>query len=705
MYSKRIKILIAIILFMVAIAVARLVQMQLISASTFQNEISKLKTQRTQTKQFKTIRGQILDRNGLVLAENDPKFQLNISYDLCSALDQRLIDAKLATLKQKSETTEEDITQAKQQLQQKADITNDIITKCTNLGIASETIRQQIDKINNKLWNMRYFLAWARNNPNKELIQKYGGKSAVPFSIAIQDFEKTHSLTERLILTNKVNDIAEIKKPYKLLELNTNSDIFTAQFEFMNIKQGIDIVPLSQRIYPYNSTASQLIGWVGPENKSDLFDDDKLLAYKPGDLSGRRPGIEYVCEPILRGRRGKELYDIDKELIRRTQSMLGSDVTLTIDIELQQRIEQYITDQNYNPKAKSPTSVVVIDTNTGEILAMVSTPTYDLNKIRSDYSKLLNNKNRPLTNRAINALYPAGSVIKPLIIIAGLETSQITPDTIISCPAHKPPAGWPRCWIQRTYSWLGHDDQWPNNARNSLKGSCNIFTSRLADQIETRTLQKWLYDMCYGHHLLSPPSEIAKTPFARQLKEADGIIASARPKNTVTNFDQIGPLKSGEKRFFGIGQATLRVTPLQVAASMSIIANKGIYRKPVIIKDETYNPVFMDINSTSFDIVWDGMNAVVNETDGTAQKIFAPANFPQRDVKVFGKTGSTQGSVNAWFAGFANDSQNRSIAFAVLVEGGEHGSTDAGPIASEIITLCIDANYIGKSTDPVYQDM
>ena len=695
MYSKRIKILISLILIMVAIISARLVQMQLISASTFQSEISKLKLQRTETKQFKTIRGKIIDRNGQILAESYPKFQLNISYDLCSALDQRLIDTELAELKQKQEITEDDIIQTQQQLRQKKELTQDIIIRCANFGISPEDIHQQIDKINDKVWNMRYFLAWARNNPSKELIEKYGSIGDVPFSIASEDFEKNHSLTERLILTKKVDDIAEMKIPYNLLELNTNNDIFSAQLEFMNIKEGLDIVPSSQRIYPYNSTACQLIGWVGPENDSNLFDDDKLLEYKQGDFSGKRPGIEYVCEPILRGRRGNELYDIDKQLIRRTQSQLGSDVTLTIDIELQQKIEQYITDIN-KPKAKSPTSVVIIDTNTGEILAMVSTPTYNLNTIRSDYGNLLNDKNMPLINRAINALYPAGSVVKPLIAIAGLETSQITADTIISCPAHEPPVGWPRCWIQKANNWLGHDDQAPNNTRNALKGSCNVFFSRLADKIENRTLQKYLYDMGYGHHLLSPPSAIEKTPFARQLTEADGIIASTIPESTVTSFDQIGSLEDREKRYFGIGQGNLRVTPLQVAVSMSIIANKGIYRKPITIKEEDYNPVFMDINSTSFDTVWDGMNAVVNETDGTAEKIFASANFRERDVKVYGKTGSTEAPVNGWFAGFANDSQNRSIAFAVLVEGSEHGATDAGPIAREAITLCIDADYIGK---------
>jgi len=697
MYNKRIKILLGIILFVVTVTVARLIQMQLISASTFQNEISKLKLQRTKTKLFKTIRGQIIDRNGLVLAESTPRFQLNISYDLCSALDQRLIDAKIAKLKLKEQTSEDDIIQTQLQLQQKAELTQDIITRCTHFGIPQSDIRKRIDEINDKVWNMRYFLAWARNTPSSDLIEKYGSIAAVPFATAIQDFENSHSLTERLILTFNVDDIAEIKKSYNLLELNNNNDLFTAQLEFMNIKEGLDIVSLSERFYPYNSTACQIIGWVGPENDSDLFDDDKLLEYKQGDFSGRKPGIEYVCEAILRGRRGNELYDIDKQLIRRTKSQLGSDVILTIDIKLQQRIEQFIADLNYNPTAKNPTSAVVIDTNTGEILAMVSTPTYDLNTIRSHYGQLLNDKNNPLINRAINALYPAGSVVKPLITIAGLETSLITADTVISCPAHDPPAGWPRCWIQKTNSWLGHDDQWTNNARNALKGSCNIFFSRLADEIDGRTLQKWLYDMCYGHQLLSPPFAIEKTPLARQLTESDGIIASSIPQGPVTSFEQIGLLNDKEKRYFGIGQGNLRVTPLQVAASMSIIANKGIYRKPIIIKDETHNPVYMEIKAASFTPVWDGMSAVVNETGGTAEKIFAPANFLQRDVKVYGKTGSTEAPINGWFAGFANDSQKRSIAFAVLVEGSEHGATDAGPIASEIISLCIDADYIGKT--------
>ena len=92
------------------------------------------------------------------------------------------------------------------------------------------------------------------------------------------------------------------------------------------------------------------------------------------------------------------------------------------------------------------------------------------------------------------------------------------------------------------------------------------------------------------------------------------------------------------------------------------------------------------------------MSAVVNETGGTANSIFAPVltNLAEQDIKVYGKTGSTQDPENAWFGGFAIDSTNRSIAIAVVVEGGQHGSSDAAPLVGKLLQFCFDAGYVGR---------
>jgi len=116
-------------------------------------------------------------------------------------------------------------------------------------------------------------------------------------------------------------------------------------------------------------------------------------------------------------------------------------------------------------------------------------------------------------------------------------------------------------------------------------------------------------------------------------------------------------------------------------------------------KNNDFEPasIALNISPQTLAIVYDGMSAVVNEPDGTAYKEFAPAGFAEQDIKVYGKTGSTEEPDNAWFAGFAEDSSSRSIAIALVVEGGQHGSADAAPLARDIIQFCIEAGYIGGS--------
>ncbi len=124
----------------------------------------------------------------------------------------------------------------------------------------------------------------------------------------------------------------------------------------------------------------------------------------------------------------------------------------------------------------------------------------------------------------------------------------------------------------------------------------------------------------------------------------------------------------------------------------------GCFWTTLIFETEIRNRIEIDlgISPQTLAAVYDGMSAVVNEPGGTAYKEFANSGLAQQDVKVYGKTGSTEKPDNAWFAGFAADSADRKIAIAVLVEGGQHGSSDAAPLARDIIQFCIDAGYIGK---------
>ena len=671
--KKRIKIFVIISLAMLSICLLRLVWLQLLSSSFYNDEITKLKLQRCKSLQLKTIRGKILDRNGCVLAVDRPQFKLCINYELSSVLDERIRKSRL--------TAGEDVQTDFENLQH-------IINTCSQFGVEPEKIKKRIVNINNRIWNLRSFMAWARNNPDKKILEKYNNKiNSIPLSVAMADFENKFSENKRLELISRIVDIADLNKSWPLLELKTDDDIFAAQLEFLNTS-GVEILPKAKRFYPYNSVAAQTIGWVGRPQESDkqLFADDKFANYLNDDVCGRNDGIEYVCETILRGRRGEIIYDIDRKIVSETQTQFGEDVRLTINIELQQKIENYLSDCKQNPNCKSPTSAVVIDVGTGEILALVSMPVFDLNRIRYDYGTIIADVNQPLRNRAINELYPPGSVVKPLILVAGLESGKINADEIISCPAQKAPRGWPNCWLHKKYSWLGHDDKWPNNASNAIKGSCNIYFSHLADRIKPAVLQNWLSKFGYGHEILDCRIQ------QRQLNQAAGIITSGRSKNVIL---------PQEKRFFGIGQGNLRVTPIQVANSMATIARSGLSKSPVLLKkskseNSTAN-TDIGISPQTLAVVRDGMSAVVNESGGTAYNEFIHANFAARDVKVYGKTGSTQNPKHAWFAGFAEDSKSRAIAIAVIVEGGQHGSSDAAPLARDIINFCIEAGHIGQN--------
>lgn len=682
MYQKRIKIFIGLIVALLAVCVFRLVQMQLLADSSLHEEIESLKRQKGAAVQFKTARGRILDRKARELAFDEPKFYLCLDYKLTRFADERVITGKLLRAERRDKP--EELKELKKQIREKRKDLFQIIDKCTYFGLTHSEVESVISQINNDIWNVREYLAWKRKYPNSG-----------SFEQAVAD------ANDRLLLITGI-DIAEMHKSWPLLELKTDDDIFTAQLEFMNIT-GVKIIPKGQRQYPYGSMAAQTIGWVGlVQDKERLADvNDRLSTYLKGEVCGRRPGVEYVCEAILRGRRGEEIYDIDHQLISKAETQLGQDVTLTLDIELQKTIEEYLSGYKYNEDCKGPIAAVVIDVASGEILAMVSLPTFDLNHIRNDYADIIQDPNQPLINRATYGLYPPGSVIKPLILIAGLESGNIGADEVISCPSAAAPEGWPNCYLYNKHS-VGHDSKWENNARNAIKGSCNVYFSRLANRINSVVLQQWLYKFGYGRSVLSPPAAVRQAQKSRDFRQSSGIISSSiLPKNATFSIEKF-PLKHWEKRYFGMGQGNLRVTVLQVANAMAAIARDGLYRKPELFKEIKGNSnsdsIDLNISPRTLAVVRDGMRAVINEWGGTAYDAFVDIlhYFNSQGVKVYGKTGSTERPEHAWFGGFAEDDSDRSIAIAVVVEGGQAGGEDAAPLGCDIINFCIEAGYIGN---------
>jgi len=673
------------------------------------------------TYQLPTVRGGIYDRNGKGLAYDNPKFFLQINYVLTRFLDDRFWNSKILSMIDEDTNRE----QASVEMHEKydEDIEKILVTieKCSEiLDVDESSIKENIFKINEWIWRQRELLAWRRKFPESELLLNFKKvKRSVPYKRAMADFEYLlaesgdESPNETIAKLALEVDIREMHQHHPICEIETDQQLLDVQLAFVGLS-GIEISPECERAYPYGSAACNIIGWVGSaqpeENK--LFPDDIYSRYKAEEFSGKR-GVEDICEVVLRGRRGEETYTKDDEILDRKETRFGKDVYLTIDIELQQRIESYLSDLNRYPDPNAEIGAVVLDVASCDILAMVSIPTFDLNKAGRNYNKLVAMGTNPLKDKTIYETFPPGSVIKPVILGMGLTLGKVTENTIISCPKRSAPKGWPNCIIYRK-GWSSHDIKWAheggNTGRNAIKGSCNIYFSHLADSVPSVVLQQWLFKFGFGHKILPGPNyssllkELHRTEGAQgRLQESKGQISTDITIGKIENVLQLKPIKRYQKRLFGIGQGSMRVTVLQVANSMASIARGGFYKAPKLFIDETENTAEVDLglSQKAVDVIRDGMSAVVNEEGGTARSAFKICQLDQRNIKIFGKTGSTEGSENAWFAGFAEDITGRAVAIAIVVKGGQSGATDAAPKGRDILGFCNEYGYIGVSEQRV----
>jgi penicillin-binding protein 2 len=685
MHNRRLKIFALFCVLFAAICVGRLAYIQLNPHSAWQSQLERIRIGTSE--ELPSLRGKILDRNGKILAGDEAKFALCIDYRLARLADERFWKVQL--LQSLSRSNAEDASEKiRKKFADDFDTLNQIIHKCAQFkNLTFEQVETQINQqINEPIWQLRHYLAWKRKYPNQDFV------TAVP------------DANERLLLAAKI-DVAEMHQSQEIFKFENDDEVFAAQLKFLDMP-GVKIQPRAQRYYPYKNSAAQLIGWVRPAGLEDNqeFLPDQLERYMHGDVTGFC-GIEYVCEPFLRGRRGRILYDINRQVVSDTETVFGSDVKLTIDIDLQQKIENLLKNKNRNPNFGNPAAVVVIDVNSTDILAIASLPDFDLNKARWEYSNLAADANTPIINRVINKHYPPGSTAKPAILAAGLMDNQIRADDIISCPSQPATKGWPNCWMYKSYGY-GHDEQWANEggnkARNALRGSCNIYFSHLATMIAPWNLQKHLYDFGFGQKTLDVTDANILTSYSgypvHNFRQSTGIISSSATNSDDVPLQQQPGIDPAERRFFGIGQGNFRATVLQVANAYAVLARDGVYKKARVIASQPADKGRkIGLNADALSVIYEGMHAVVSEQGGTAQRQFAGSGFEENGIMVFGKTGSTEEPCHAWFAGFAKDSGSKSVAFAILIEGGQHGASDAGPIARDIVSLCIEAGYLNQN--------
>jgi penicillin-binding protein 2 len=448
-----------------------------------------------------------------------------------------------------------------------------------------------------------------------------------------------------------------------------------------------------RRLYKRGISAAHVLGYLAEATPDQIRVSSN--AYRLGDWIGQK-GIESTYEKLLGGTNGERRVIVDSHAREikeesRQESRPGQNLFLTIDRELQALAEESFADK--------VGSAVAMDPRTGEILALVSSPSYDPNwftrRVTSEeWSSLLSDPNHPLQNRAIQNMYSPGSVFKIFLAYGALAMGEVDPTARIFCPGYATFYGRTfHCHIKRGHGWV--------DLRNAIKMSCDVYFYNLGRRLGVDRIAEISKAFGFGE------------PTGLDLAhEKAGLVPSeewARTKRGARWYPS-------ETISLAIGQGPLLMTPLQVARAVSGLIEGGRLPTPhlflasqdpktgVRLRYESPPKKSLELDPSRLSIVKDGMWAVINEPGGTAFGSRIPgleAGGKTGTVQVVGRESTVRAGVDrhmledhAWFTAFApvNDPK---IVVVVFVEHGGHGGAAAAPIARRLL-----AKYFGMTLAP-----
>jgi penicillin-binding protein 2 len=446
----------------------------------------------------------------------------------------------------------------------------------------------------------------------------------------------------------------------------------------------LDTIMAHRRLYPRNGFMAHLIGYVG-EVSEDMLNQPQFELYNPGDVVGQS-GVERQYNTLLMGQNGSRQALVDshgREVGRlgETEAIPGKQLKLTIDIDLQIAAEEALAGKNG--------AIVAMDPRTGEILAMVSGPSFDPNDFavhvsRDQWNKLRDDPDKPLLNKAIQAQLAPGSTFKIIMSVAGWQEG-IAQTMHVDC--HGSAEFYGRrfgCWVKG-----GHGEV---TLEKAIYQSCDVFFYTLAEKLGIDRIAKYATDLGLGQKTgIDLPNEVS------------GVMPSEEWK--VKNFKQ--KWFAGETISVGIGQGAIAITPVQLLRAISAISMGGRMVVPHVINPTDMPPGYVetehvtDVKNVPLDpngwtFITDAMSRVLLP-EGTAPS----AHIPGLDIA--GKTGSAQIvslatrakfknsedlAQNGWFVGFT-PRRNPDIVVCVLFQGGEHGRL-AARLATQVIKAYVD---------------
>lgn len=683
-FNNRYLILSIITILIAIIYIFQLFNLQIIQGAEYRE---KSQTRMLRTETVEAARGEIYDRNGVVLATNKLTnnveiYKVNVDVD-----EQNTAIATLITILESngdkiystfpindtldgfSFSSEEEENNFKKEIGLKSESTFD------------DVINYYIDK-------------YALSNINDKKLQK---------KIIMVKYEGNingYSLYNSAIIAKDISQesVAQISERQKEL-------------------YGIVVVSGTKRYYPNGSLAAHVIGYVSSISQ-DEYKANKDNGYKINDDIGKT-GIEQSFEKYLKGKSGTKKVETDSlgNVISETVTQepeAGENVTLTIDYRLQKVAEESLKDVIYKLnnglitrekiEEANAGAVVVLDVNSGEVLAMASYPTYDLNIDNlsvSEWASLNTSEVHPLINRAIAGKYAPGSTFKMLVGIAGVKSGGIGLDEKYLDPGIYPYGHKPKCW---KYSAQGRTHGYVD-LEGAIKGSCNCYFYEVGRRIGIDKIVE--YAKLFG---------LNKKTGIELYGEKEGQIAGDNLNRT---------WQFGETLSAAIGQSENAYTPIELANYIATLANGGKLNKVSIVKSvksedntkeltvEELNKISTEISGEEFEertidigddilnAVKQGMLSVTTETGGTANIV-----FKNSDIQVAGKTGTSQlgiGVENGLFVGFA-PYDNPKIAVVAIIEHGDEGTYTANvvkPIMEEYFKISNENSANEKAQNAV----
>ncbi len=498
-------------------------------------------------------------------------------------------------------------------------------------------------------------------------------------SRAVYFWPRQQSPDQWLIAVQRLNEVLGIPAEEMLLKLDEagynsplpiriaqqlSPEAFVALAEFSQQFPGVEILGESNRYYPEGAIASHILGYIGEATEADMTLNPD---YPSGMIVGQM-GIERSMNAQLQGVWGNRLVEVDAN--GREQRILGIDpavsgqpIQLTIDLDLQRKAEQALNNRRG--------AVVVLDVNTGEVLALASGPAFDPNiftrRVTNAEWNELQSENQPFLNRTVQG-YPPGSTFKIVTAVAGMQSGRFNPTSIVGTSAFITVGG-TQFWehSNQGYGAIGF--------REALAYSSNTFFYQVGMAAGPEAIAHWGSVMGIG-----------TTPTMGLEGANPGIIPTPDQKEALYG----EPWYTGDTVSMAIGQGVVQVTPLELAVVVATVVNGGDRVIPHLVMSQTgtpgTQPIPTGIDPAALAVIREGLVATVQQ--GTAQRL-NDGSIPLTG----GKTGTSEvlgQESHSLFVGFgpADDPQ---IAIAAIVENGGYGSTNALPIAHEIYKV-----YFGR---------